>query len=170
MNSRLALAGGGSIAADSDTTPYLERLREVFGKIVSWVFGVATVVTYIGKASMAERTIVETPATYKKAPLYLAMGVGAEEAGGRTAEAANTKLTKEKMSRSLGTSAVETVTHTGDTMKVEGSITATEELKVNEAGLFEGSSGEIMATSATFNIDTLANGDSITFKWKVTFS
>jgi hypothetical protein len=138
--------------------------RSRLGDVISWAFGVATVVTNKGKEIWAER-LMESPATYTHSPHWMAMGVGATGAA-RTAEKTNTALTTEKMTRTVGTESVST-----NKYKVTGSIAATEELKVDEAGLFDQlASGGNMYTSATMNVDTLANGDSITFTWTVELS
>lgn len=134
--------------------------------IIDYLFGVATVITNKGKAMFADR-LRESPGTYTTSPKYLAMGIGAEEGAGREAKASDTALTNEKETRTSGTESTVTTTQTNDTYQDTGTITATAERKVNEAGLFDKSTVGNMFTSATFNVDTLANGDSITFTWKV---
>ena len=128
-------------------------------------FGVATVVTNIGKAIFADR-VRTTPATYTASPKFVAMGVGATGAA-RTAVAADTALTTQVESRTSGTESVTTVTQTNDAYQVTGTVTATTTRAVDEGGLFDASSSGNMFTSATFNIVNLANGDSIAFTWKV---
>lgn len=143
------------------------RARErTLRDLISYVFGVATVLTNKGKAMFADR-LRTTPGTYTTSPKFLALGVGAEEGGGREAKAADTALTNEKETRTSGTESTITTTQTNDTYQVTGTQTATAERKVNEAGLFDASTVGNMFASATFNVDTLLNGDSITWTWKV---
>jgi hypothetical protein len=133
--------------------------------LITWAFGVATVVTAKGKAMFADR-IRTTPGTYSTSPKFLALGTGATGAA-RTAEKGNTALTTEAETRTSGTESTVTTTETNDTYQVTGTQTATAERKVDEAGLFDATSVGNMFTSATLNVDTLSSGDSITWTWKV---
>lgn len=128
-------------------------------------FGTATVVTNKGKAMLADR-VGTTPGTYTTAPKFCAMGVGATGAA-RTAAAADTALSSEVETRTSGTESRVTTTQTGDTYQVLGTISASATRAVDEAGLFDASSGGNMFTSATFPVINLASGDSIQYTHKV---
>lgn len=128
-------------------------------------FGVATVLTLKGKAMFADR-LRTSPGKYTTSPKFLAMGTGATGAA-RTAANTDTALSSEKMSRTSGTESTVETTHPEDTYQVTGTQTATEELKVDEAALFDASTSGNMFASATLNVDTLSNGDSITWTWKI---
>lgn len=143
----------------------LPRRRNRFEEIIDFVFGVATVVTIKGKAMFADR-IRTSPGTYTTSPKYLALGVGAHTAA-RKAEKGDTALSNEKETRTSGTESTVTTTETNDTYQVTGTQTATAERAVDEAGLFDASTSGNMFTSATLETDTLNNGDSITWTWKV---
>jgi hypothetical protein len=134
--------------------------------LIRWAFGVATVVTNKGKAMFADR-LRTSPETYTTSPKFLALGVGAHEGAGRTAAASDTGLTNEKETRTTGTESTVETTNPKDTYQVEGTITATAERAVDEAGTFDASTSGNMFVSATHNTDNLNNGDSITYKWKV---
>src|SRR5437899_2947848 len=108
-------------------------------------FGTGTFVTNKGKAIFADR-VRTTPATYTNAPKQVAMGNGAT-AGARTAAAADTALSAERESRVAGTESVITITQTGDTYQVVGTITSTANYNtsganapIDEAGLFDAAS------------------------------
>lgn len=124
-------------------------------------FGVATVITNVGKAMFADR-VRTTPATYSNAPKYVAMGVGATGAA-RTAVVGDTALSTEVETRTSGTESVQTTTTTGDTYRVVGTITASATRAVDEAGLFDASSTGNLFLSATHAVINLANGDSIQY-------
>lgn len=139
--------------------------RSKLDDLITWAFGVATVVTNKGKAMFADR-LRTSPGTYTTSPKFLAMGTGATGAA-RTAVAADTALSTEAETRTSGTESTVTTTQTNDTYQVTGTQTATAERKVDEAGLFDASTSGNMFASATLNVDTLLNGDSITWTWKV---
>lgn len=143
----------------------LPQRRSRFDDIISWAFGVATVVTNKGKAMFADR-LRTSPATYTTSPKFLGMGTGATGAA-RTAVAADTALTTEVETRTSGTESTVTTTQTNDTYQVTGTQTATAERKIDEAGCFDASTTGNMGFSATLNVDTLVSGDSITWTWKV---
>ena len=128
-------------------------------------FGVATVVTNKGKAIFADR-VRTTPGTYTNAPKYCAMGTGATGAA-RTAAAADTALSTEVETRVAGTESAVTTTQTGDTYQVVGTQSATASRSVDEAGLFDAATVGNMFTSATLNVISLVNGDSLQWTWKV---
>lgn len=131
-------------------------------------FGVATVVTSVGKAMFADR-LRTSPGTYTTSPKFCAMGVGATGAA-RTALAADTALSTEVETRTSGTESVVTTTVTGDTYQVTGTQTATASRAVDEAGLFDASSTGHMFTSATQNVVSLITGDAIAWTWKIQLS
>jgi hypothetical protein len=126
-------------------------------------FGVGTVVTNGGKRTIADRC--QTTPT-RNAFKFVAMGVGATTAA-RTAAAADTVLSTEVETRTSGTESTVTTTNTGDTYQVVGTVAASATRAVDEGGLFDASTVGNMGTSATFNVVSLANGDSIQFTWKV---
>lgn len=128
-------------------------------------FGVATVVTNVGKAMFADR-MRTTPATYSASPKFIGMGVGATGAA-RTAVAADTALSTAVETRTSGTESTVTTTNTNDTYQVSGTITATASRAVDEGGLFDAVSAGNMAVSWTQAVDNLVSGDSITFTIKV---
>ena len=147
------------------------KARNPWQEVISWVFGVATVVTTKGKAKIAEQNTVGSAGKYAaggtaEPPKFLAMGVGAHTAE-RKAEATDTALSNEKETRTEGTMSNVTITNTNDTFQVTGSQTATAARAVDEAALFDKSSGGNMFTSATIETDNLNEGDSITWTWKV---
>lgn len=128
-------------------------------------FGVATVVTNKGKAMFADR-LRASPGTYTNPPKFLGMGVGATGAA-RTAVAADTALTTEVETRTSGTESTVTTTVTGDTYQVTGTQTATATRAVDEGGCFDAVTVGNMGVSWTQNVDSLTNGDSITWTIKV---
>ena len=98
-------------------------------------------------------------------PKYVAMGTGS------TAEAATqTALVTEVETRTAGTSSRVTTTTTNDTYQVVGTVTATATRAIQEAGLFDASTVGNMLVRALFTTINLANGDSIQFTFKLTFS
>jgi hypothetical protein len=158
-----------TVSAYAATLPRARRSRrspwhDTVQDIIDFAFGVATVLTNKGKAFFVDR-VKGTAGTYTNPPKYIAIGVGATGAA-RTAEVGNTALSTEVETRTSGTESVVTTTITGDTYQVSGTVTATAERKVDEAGLFDASSTGNMFASATFNVDTLNNGDSLTLTWK----
>jgi hypothetical protein len=128
-------------------------------------FGTAQVVTTKGKAMLADR-LQTTPTTYTTSPKFLGMGVGATAAA-RTAVAADTALSSEVETRTTGTTSNATITTTGDTFQVIGTITASATRSVDELGLFDASSSGNMGVSATFAVIPLSLGDGIQFTVKV---
>lgn len=130
-------------------------------------FGVATVITKIGKAMAADR-LRASPGTYTNPPRYVAMGVGATGAS-RTADDDDTALSTQVESRTAGTESVQTTTNTGDTYQSVGTVTASSTRAVDEAALFDASSSGNMFLSATFDVINLVSGDSIQFTMKAQF-
>jgi hypothetical protein len=141
------------------------RRRSALDDLISWAFGVATVVTNKGKAMFADR-LRTSPGTFTTSPKFLAMGTGATGAA-RTAVAADTALSTEVETRTSGTESTVTTSVTNDTYQVTGTQTATAERKVDEAGCFDASTVGNMAFSATLAVDTLLSSDTITWTWKV---
>lgn len=125
-------------------------------------FGTATVVTTVGKTTIADR-LKNTPT--RNSPRYPAMGTGATSAA-RTAVVGDTALSTEvETPRTVGTDS-----STTNVFQVVGTITATASRAVDEAGLFDATTAGNMFTSATFAAINLASGDSIQFTWQVTIS
>lgn len=131
--------------------------------LLTWVFGVATVITNVGKGIIAKRMIGSTPAQVE--PNFIGMGVGATGAA-RTAVAADSALTTAVESRVAGTSTTVTTSQTNDTYQSVSTITATAGRAVDEAGMFDAASSGNMFFSATMNVITLVSGDSIQFTCK----
>jgi alpha-L-arabinofuranosidase len=122
-------------------------------------FGAASVVTDQGRRTVADR--LQTTTT-RNPPKFIGMGVGATGAA-RTAAVTDTALSTEVETRATGTESIVTVTVTSDTYQIVGTMTATAARVVDEAGSFDASTVGNMATSFTFAVVNLANGDSIQF-------
>jgi uncharacterized membrane-anchored protein len=75
----------------------------------------------------------------------------------------DTALSTEVETRATGTESIATVSVTSDTYQIVGTITATAARVVDEAGSFDASTVGNMATSFTFAVVNLNNGDSIQF-------
>jgi hypothetical protein len=122
-------------------------------------------ITNLGKAIINNRLIANT----QPLPIFLAVGTGAETAA-RTADPTDTGLSAEVESR-VGSNAptIVTTTTSNDTWQIIQTITATGNRGVDEAMLFDKSSGGNSFISATFSEVNLASGDSIqlTFKAKM---
>jgi hypothetical protein len=132
-------------------------------------FGVAAVITTIGKAMCADR-LRGTPGTYTNPPKYIAGGVGATGAA-RTAVVGDTALSSELAEgRTSGTESTQTTTTTGDTYQSLGTITATGTRAVDEVGLFDASSSGNLFLSATHAVVNLVTGDSIQYTLKASFA
>ncbi len=120
-------------------------------------FGTATVLTNGGKRTTADRQ----QTTPTRNPLkFIGIGTGATGAA-RTAVAADTALSTEVETRATGVETTQTITQTGDTYQVVGTITATGSRSVDEAGTFDASSAGNMGVSATFPVISLLTGDSL---------
>lgn len=130
-------------------------------------FGIATVITTVGKAIAAARLIGSTPSQAE--PKYIGMGVGATGAA-RTAVAGDTALSTAVESRVAGTSSTVTTTNTNDTYQSVATITATAARSVDECGLFDAATSGQMFLSATIGVITLAIGDAIQFTAKAQFT
>lgn len=128
-------------------------------------FGVAQVVTNIGKAMFADR-LRTTPGTYTTSPKFIAIGTGATAAA-RTAAAGDVALSTPVETRTSGTESTVTTTNTNDTYQVAGTVTATASRSVDEGGLFDAVTAGNMAVSWTQNVDSLLSGDSLTYTIKV---
>ena len=108
-----------------------------------------------------------TPATYTTPPKWIAVGVGATGAA-RTAAVGDTALSTEVETRAVGTESRVTTTVTGDTYQSQGTIAMTNTRAIDESGLFDQlAAGGNMGTSATLNVISLLNGDSLQLTWKV---
>lgn len=137
-------------------------------------FGIATLVTNLGKAYIADR-LSTGPLTYATCSLrWGAIGKGATGAA-RTAVVTDVALSCEmNNARTCGTESLVTTTVTNDTYQNVGIFTASSASSsgsqaVDEAGLFVGTSsgGGVMITTATFNVINLSPGDSLTNTWKL---
>lgn len=130
-------------------------------------FGVATVMTTVGKAILSGRMFGATPTQAE--PKYIGIGVGATGAA-RTAVVGDTALSTAVESRVAGTGSQVTTTTTNDTYQNVGTVTATATRAVDEAGVFDASVAGQMFLSATMAVVNLASGDSIQLTWKVQFT
>lgn len=141
-------------------------------------FGVATVVTNLGKAYIADK-LSTGQATYVSCSLrWGAIGKGATGAA-RTAIVTDTALTCEMTSltgsqRTCGTESLVTVSVANDTYQNVGIFTASSASSsgsqaVDEAGLFVGTSsgGGVMICSATFNVINLNPADTLQNTWRL---
>lgn len=127
-------------------------------------FGTGTVLTNAGKAITTNRIMGSGTE-----PKYVAVGVGATGAA-RTAAITDTALSTEIETRTIGVSTRQTLTTTNDTYQVVGAVIATAARSVDEAALFDASSGGNMFLSATFPVVSLASGDSIQCTLKVKYA
>jgi hypothetical protein len=129
-------------------------------------FGTATVITKGGYSIIANR--VQTTPTLA-APRHVAMGTGATGAA-RTAANTDTALSTEVETRATGIESQVTTTEAGDTYQCVGVITATNSRNVDEAGLFNASTGPTMFLSATFSVIALSTNDSLQLTCKCKIS
>jgi hypothetical protein len=129
-------------------------------------FGTATVITKLGYSIIANR-IATTPTL--NAPRYVGIGTGATGAA-RTAANTDTALSTEVETRGAGIETQVTTTETGDTYQCVGVVTATAPRSVDEAGLFNASSGPQMFLSATFAVISLDTDDSLQLTCKCKIS
>lgn len=143
----------------------LPRRESRLHDLITWAFGVATVLTIKGKAMFVDR-LRTTPGTYTTSPKFIAIGVGATGAA-RTAVNTDTALSTEVETRTSGTESTVTTTNTNDTYQVTGTVTATAERKVDEVATFDASTAGNMSISATIGVDTLNSGDSIALTFKI---
>lgn len=122
-------------------------------------FGVASVVTNIGKAIFADRQRT-TPGTYAASPKYVAIGTGATAAA-RTAAVTDTALSVERV-RVAGTESTVTTTNTGDTYQTQATLSISGTWAIDEIGTFDAAAAGNMSLSATVNAISLSSGDSLT--------
>lgn len=130
-------------------------------------FGIATVVTAVGKAITAARLIGATPA--QAPPVYMGIGTGATGAA-RTAAAADTALSAAILTRVAGTASQVTTTGTNDTYQLAATFTATAAVAVDEAGIFDASTAGQMFMSMTFAQINLAISDTLTLTAKAQYT
>jgi hypothetical protein len=127
-------------------------------------FGVAQVVTTVGKAITAKRMFGTTPAQIE--PKWGAIGVGATGAA-RTAAAGDTALSTEVETRGVGVGS----NPSNAIFQVVVTNTATANRSVDEEGLFDQLAlGGNMFASATENVISLTNGDAIVSTWQTTYT
>jgi hypothetical protein len=121
----------------------------------------ATIITNKGKEIVVDRVLGNGTE-----PKYAAWGTGA----GTSADTDTTLFTESAESRTAGTSSKVTVTTTNDTYQVVATITATAARTITNAGLFDASTSGNLFTKTDFTGVVLAQNDSITFTWKITFA
>lgn len=130
-------------------------------------FAAGTVSTNSLKRTLADR--LQTTPT-RNPPKFVAIGTGATGAA-RTAAAADTALSTEVESRTSGTESTVTITNTGDTYQVVGTVTASSTRTVDEAATFDAASSGNIGISATISPTIgLLSGDSLqlTFREQLT--
>jgi hypothetical protein len=96
------------------------------------------------------------------APLYLQAGTGSGQ------DATATDLAAAVQARELGTASLETVTVSGDTYRLEATITAEGDVSVTEAGVFDAAGN--LHIYGDFTAINLVAGDIIIFQVNVTAS
>src|SRR5258706_15556056 len=99
-------------------------------------FGTATVITNVGKGIAAKRMLGASPSQAE--PKFIGIGVGATGAA-RTAVVADTALSTEVETRASATGSTVTTSQTNDTLQEQGTVTASANRAVDEAGLFDAS-------------------------------
>lgn len=120
----------------------------------------APLVTDSGKSIISNRMLAGGTE-----PKYVATGTGA------TAEAASqTALVTEVETRATGTSSRVTTTVTNDTYQVVGTINITATRALTETGLFDAATVGNMLCRGVHSVINLANLDTISYTWKVSFS
>lgn len=72
--------------------------------------------------------------------------------------------------RATGTESTQTITNTGDTYQVVGTVTATATRSVDEAGTFDASTTGNIGVSATFAVISLVSGDSLQLTVRTQFT
>jgi hypothetical protein len=130
-------------------------------------FANGTVSTNSLKRTLADR--LQTTPT-RNSPKFVAIGTGATAAA-RTAAAADAALSTEVESRASGTESTVTITNTGDTYQVVGTVTATATRTVDEAMTVDAASAGNIGISATISPTIgLQSGDSLqlTFREQLT--
>ena|SRR3990167_3424338 len=124
--------------------------------------------TQIQDLGLANTTAAQV--AYASVPKYIQWGVGTGVTVSGTDLNSKTGTTEV---RTAGTATDETTTTTNDTFQVVGTITALAALSITEVGLFDSAgsasppSGGNMAFYASFGVQTVAIGDSITFTCKI---
>jgi hypothetical protein len=103
-------------------------------------------------------------AAYATRPQYIQGGSGS----GQSATAND--LVAAVQTREVGVTSQETVSVTGDTFKVVGSVTALSDVTISEVGVFDAVSGGNMDVYGDFAGIDLATGDVIVFSISITAS
>lgn len=127
----------------------------------------SNVFTNAGKAAVSAAIV--SAAAMK----YLQWGVGSGQTASSNALNSTTGTTE---ARTTGTMSQVTTTATNDTVQVVGTITAAGSRAITEVGVFDAAgsgsppTGGNMDLYGDFSVINLANGDSIAFTVKLTFS
>lgn len=124
----------------------------------------ANVVTNVGKGIIAQRMFGATPTQAE--PKYIGWGTGA----GTSAAADTALFTASAEARTSGTGSAVTTTNTNDTHQVQGSITSSSAQTITNAGVFDAATAGNLYVHGDFAGVALANGDSISFTFKVQFT
>jgi hypothetical protein len=101
---------------------------------------------------------------YASRPLFLQFGTGSGQGD------LSTDLAVPVQSRVAGTTSQETTNITGDTFRVTGTITASDDATITEVGAFDAGAGGNLDIYGDFTGIDLVTGDAITFSISVTVS
>jgi hypothetical protein len=121
-----------------------------------------TVLTNTGKEIVTKRLRGESG--YPE-PVYVAWGTGS----GSSSVTDTTLFSEAPEARVAGTSSTVTTTTTNDTYQVVGTLTASANRTITNAGLFDAASGGRLFIKGDFSGISLQTGDSIqfTFRWQL---
>jgi len=121
-----------------------------------------TVLTNTGKEIVTKRLRGELG--YPE-PVYVAWGTGS----GSSSVTDTTLFSEAPEARVAGTSSTVTTTTTNDTYQVVGTLTASANRTITNAGLFDAASGGRLFIKGDFSGISLQTGDSIqfTFRWQL---
>lgn len=125
-------------------------------------------VTNAGLAEVASLILTDDPGT-ATAFDYIAIGTGTTAADA-TDTTLETEITTGGGSRAAGTGTLSTTTVTDDTAELEVTFSFTSSFAVTESGVFNAASAGTMLARQVFSAINVANGDSLTITWKITFS
>ena len=122
----------------------------------------STAVVNTGRAIITSRLI----GTATAVPLYVAWGTGTA-----AVTLTDTTLTEPGEARTLGLGTQTTTTTTSDTMNVTGTVVATGNRTIGEAGLFTAlSSGTLFVRGVLANTIGLSTNDSVAFTFNVSIT
>ena len=117
----------------------------------------ASLVTNAGLAN-----VIAAWNAYASRPIWLQFGTGSGQGGGAT------DLASPVGSRAIGSTSQQTTTLAGDTLKIEGTVTATAPNTITEVGVFDAGMAGNLDVYGDFTGIALALGDAIVFRVNVT--